>query len=712
MKVVPRSITVLGVILVLAMGTTNVSAAKKKQNRGTPPVELTEKGEALMEQYSAMLESLKAEITKELPQVRTEKQTPFLKALVGIKDYLTDEYNKRKAVQACQATSSWRLDRAKHRVDSAGEELILAQEAVKSADAEMLEQAKAELQKRTENRDKAVTGLAEAKAKADQARLDEPGLVKEQEAAAKALEQAKADLAKAYAALGIDTFLTGDDIDARLLEYVIISEATPRGLAEFGQKGDKQAALVDALLSNADLMQQMLIADGAKDGNYGHAMEILAAIQKACPDSSEGILGRLALAISLEHATPRPLRNAKALEDAPAFVDPVKRYQAYKTAYLNGELDPGFKEQSIYNLRMVVNGEEPDDISAWGREMLRNYRPDHIATDDYRWRYVKAVKTDVRYGSQDNKYDQPDLQFFQNILKNGGVCGRRAFFGRFALRAFGVPTTARPQPGHAALTHWTPDGWVVCLGASWGRGTTHTKYKKDLDFLANVQARENKERFKKVKRAQWVGDVLGETKTFGLYTGEPQLWYGISLYEQMAINDEAEARALAAVGTDIGEANESKVKDAVENTGIAAADRKIVISTDGAITIPAAACSSPTNNTDKIKFMKSDLGGIQLHYERLGKPEPFEYTFDAPQAGTYLLTARVVTPSWKQHLFISVNGADDLVDMALPYTVGMWDTTEPVELELVKGKNVLTFSREHENVKGISIRDFTLSPVK
>ena len=49
----------------------------------------------------------------------------------------------------------------------------------------------------------------------------------------------------------------------------------------------------------------------------------------------------------------------------------------------------------------------------------------------------------VMDGSQDNKHDRSDLHFFQNILMNGGVCGRRAFFGRFMLRAFGVPTTAR-----------------------------------------------------------------------------------------------------------------------------------------------------------------------------------------------------------------------------------------------------------------------------
>ena len=79
-------------------------------------------------------------------------------------------------------------------------------------------------------------------------------------------------------------------------------------------------------------------------------------------------------------------------------------------------------------------------------------RPDHISNPDYRWRYVGAVRTDIRYGSQDNKYDKPELQFFQNILMNGGVCGRRAFFGRFILRAFGVPTTRGATDWHRLVT--------------------------------------------------------------------------------------------------------------------------------------------------------------------------------------------------------------------------------------------------------------------
>jgi hypothetical protein len=71
----------------------------------------------------------------------------------------------------------------------------------------------------------------------------------------------------------------------------------------------------------------------------------------------------------------------------------------------------------------------------------------------------------------------------------------------------------------------------------------------------------------------------------------------------------------------------------------------------------------------------------------------------------------VVTPSWKQHLLVAVNGAKEPIDMALPFTVGMWDKTDPVEVSLVKGRNVLRLSREHENLKGVTIRDFTLKPL-
>ena len=109
--------------------------------------------------------------------------------------------------------------------------------------------------------------------------------------------------------------------------------------------------------------------------------------------------------------------------------------------------------------------------------------------------------------------------------------------------------------------------------------------------------------------------------------------------------------------------------------------------------------------------MKSFMGGMQLHYNRLGKPESFEYAVDAPQVGKYALRARVVTVSPNQHLLVAANDAKEPVDIALPYTVGKWEQTPPVEINLAKGKNVLRFTR-NDPVKGVTLKDFTLTPVK
>jgi len=447
---------------------------------------------------------------------------------------------------------------------------------------------------------------------------------KQLKAAKDALAQAKPRMLKVLEELKLSEFLASDALDAKLVKYVVLLEATPQGLAEFAQQGKEQAALVEQMLADADLMKQMLVADGAnakREGRgygpaqYGQAMKIYADIQKASGKATDGVLQRLALAIALEHAVPIAQQNPKAQADAPETIDPVKRYLHYEKAYLGGELDPGFESLNAWDLRLVVDGNEPDETLAWGREMLRNYHPDHISTPNYGWRYVSLVKTDVKYGSGDVKNDRPELQNYQNILMNGGVCGRRAFFGRFILRAFGIPTTARPQTGHAALVHWTPKGWVPCLGGGWGAGRTKT-YHSDLDFLATTQARVDGKAFLQVKRAQWVGDVLGEKRTFGEHDGTPAFWNGVALFTQRAIIEETKAAALDAVGEDLGEANESKVEEKVEALTVTPEDRKITCGEDGVISIPAAAYSKPSGNTREVFAIKSFGGGMQIGLPR------------------------------------------------------------------------------------------------
>jgi len=689
-------------LIALVIGTSSGWAAQQP----APEVKLWAAGQVLLERYAGMLAELEAEITKAVPALDEREKSAYLKA----REAENPAYAAVKAAQ--QRLDKVRTARASvghawQRLGAAERNIAMAQEKLDKATTETEHRAaQEELIQWQENRDAGLRALEQRQEALAKAEREEPKLVWELKAARETLAHMQA-----LHTLDLESFLSSDELDARLAKYVVLSEATPRGLVEFARQGKAQQQLVERLLADADLMLQMAVADGARGGEYGRAMDIYAAIRQASTKAAGGVLQRLALAIGLEHAVPVSQRNPEARPNAPATVDPVNRYFHFEKALLTGELDPGFERLSVWDLRMVVNGHEPDETLAWGREMLRNYRPDHISTPDYRWRYVAAVRTDIKYGSQDNQYDKPELQFFQNILMNGGVCGRRAFFGRFLLRAFGVPTTARPQSGHASLAHWTPDGWVVCLGGGWGAGWAGGPYNSDLNFLATTQARTTGEPYLQVKRAQWIGDLMGEKRTLGLIGGDPAFWNGVALYTQRGIIEDARAKTRAAAGEHTGEVNTPKKKGTIEEAELTDADRQIVVDADGVITIPATACSKPTRSTGKILFMASNLGGKQLHYNRLGTPEQFEYTFHVPAAGNYALTARVVTPSWKQHLLVAVNGAEKPTDIALPHTVGTWDRTEPVEVALVKGRNVLRFSREHEGLKGVTIRDFTLKPL-
>jgi hypothetical protein len=275
-------------------------------------------------------------------------------------------------------------------------------------------------------------------------------------------------------------------------------------------------------------------------------------------------------------------------------------------------------------------------------------------------------------------------------------------FGRFIIQSFGLPSWGVNQPGHGATGRWTPGGWVVNLGAKWKY--SNFDGRSGSDFELETQARKVSRDYRKVLRAQWVSEVLGETK-------RDSLWNLLAVFEEQRIVADAKMIALAAVGQDIGEANVSKVKDTIEKVVVADADKQIVIGQDGTITIPAVACTRPTASTEKIVFMKSYLGGMQLHYNRLGNPEPFEYVIDAPEAGRYALRAQVVTVSPDQHLLVAANESKEPVDIALPYTLGKWDQTPPVEVMLAKGKNLLRFTR-NEPVRGVTLRDFTLMRIK
>ncbi len=670
----------------------------------TPTITLNAQGEKLQAQYAAELRALQQEIIRDLPKLDASKQTALQKAGDAVLKAKADvEASQKNANQVSSAKGL--VEHAKGKWIGGAEKSIAAAKAAlaKASDATARAAAEKDLAHWEANKQDGLKALAERQALLDKALKEDAAHRKVLETAQAALAQAQADELNAAKELlsQMSSVLTTDKLDAKIVKCVVMLEATPAGLASFAEQSSEKAALVDQLLKNPAMMKAMLVSGGAAFGQYGKAMEIITTIQKTCPKSADGHLQRLALATALEHAKPIEQSNPETIKDGPAVVDPVKRYQHYEKAYLDGELDPAFKNFTVWEYRNVIDCDAPDEILQWGRTMLRNYRPDHIYSADYGWRYVASVKTEVPYGSQNVHLDLPSQHKYQNIIKNGGVCGRRAFFGRFVLKSFGIPTWGVTQKAHAALSHWTPKGWVVNLGAGF-QASWWDKEEVSMSgtqFLLETQARAHTDKYIQVQRAQWVSQVLGEPAYNERKKVAGGLWSNVGLYlaKQLA----ATAATLGPLGQELGEANERVQK--VASAAVAAADTKVTIA-QGIITIPAVAHAKTSG---KSAAMKSYAGGMQIH--ALGGFKA-DYVIDAPAAGKYVLTARVATVQDGQKFSISANGAT-AEESGVPYTVGMWQNTAPMAVMLQEGKNTIQLTMTPES-RGVTIKDFSLTPSK
>jgi hypothetical protein len=683
----------------LFLGANVVSA---KSNSAVP---LSPEGEKLKAEYAKTLDALVADIKKAIPTISEAKIAASTQARDAVQK-ATAEVEAAQAALGKISQGKTLIDHAKGKwIGGAEKGIAQAQEALKKATTDA-EKAAAQKQLQVAEADKqaGLNALKERTEAYEKAKADEPALRATFDAAQAALAKAKDDEAKSAKALtdALASVIGSDKLDAKTVKANVITHATPHGLAAFAEKGAAEKAAVTQLLADESLMKEMCVAGGARYGKYGEAMKIYSEIQKASPKAKSGLFQRLALATSLEHANPIEQNNAKALTDAPKIIDPVKRYLHYEKAYLDGELDAAFKDLSTWEYRFVINCDAPDEIITWGRKMLQTYRPDHIYHADYGWRYVAAVKTEVPYGSQNVKYDLDTLHQYQNIAKNAGICGRRAFFGRFMLRSFGIPTWGVTQKAHAALSHWTPKGWVVNLGA----GYAHSWWDKDdvslsgNQFLLETQAREHTDEYLKVLRAEWIGRILGEPAYNERKKIAGGFWSNLALYESRVLA--AKAATLGPLGQELGEANEKEQKVVSE---VVTADQQKVIEKNGVITIPSVAHGKGTGKAAAMKSYSG--GGMQLH--ALGGFKT-EYDLEAPAAGKYTLTAKVATIQEGQIFILSANSAQP-AELSVPYTLGAWQDTKPLQVTLEKGKNTLHFELKTGS-RGVTIKDFTLSPVK
>jgi hypothetical protein len=435
-------------------------------------------------------------------------------------------------------------------------------------------------------------------------------------------------------------------------------------------------------------------------------MRNYTAIQKATERSHEGFFQAWALAVSLQN-TGETFVNP----DVPAAESLVKYYLNYLKAYDDGILDPAFSQLggTGWDYRFVFPDSYTLEDIDWMRNMLRNYRPDHIRNPDYKWRYCRIVRTDIPYTSNVDRSGMPaDLSKFQKFFLKGGICGPRAFVGQLSGYAFGIPSRRAPSPGHGAMAHWTPDGWTTVLGPHFAFCSVNGM--PGMEFLLTSQCHKEPEPYKQVLKCEWLGNALGEDGVTGYGSGGG-FWKLLAFYRKLALVEDAAIEDIGATGEELAESNVEAVPEKIHQIKLTAAQKTVVIGKDGVITIPSGAAYS-TVNTDKLRFMHTiDGDEVQVHYSLGGgQPELLKFKVEAPAAGKYELTAEVCTVTLDREFMLRLNRRT-IIDIALPYTKGYWGETKPAAVDLKKGRNTLQFTIVAPN-KGISIKHFKLKPVK
>jgi len=503
----------------------------------------------------------------------------------------------------------------------------------------------------------------------------------------------------------IEAFLAGENEVSIMAKFALLTHATPERLAGFAQKGEEEKALIDKLLNDDKLVVQAMTMGGASGGRYGQAMRSYTAIQKASERSHEGFFQVWALAVSLQYTG-----DTYVYPDVPGAESLVRYYLNYLKAYDDGILDPLFSELggTGWNYRFVFPDSYTLEDIVWIRKVLRNYRPDHTRLE-YRWRYCRIVRSDIPYTSGVDRSGMPaDLSSIQKFFLEGGICGPRAFVGQISGYAFGIPSRRAPSPGHGAMAHWTPDGWTTVLGPHF-YFCKHINGMPPMDFLLESQAQQDSEGFKQVLMCEWLGKALAEDapRNYGSGGG---FWRLLGFYKRQAIVEDQKIKDIGTTGEELAESNVSSVKEEIAEIEISEEFRKITVAEDGTITIPVAACKSPKNG-EKIRFMESIDGGMQVHYGIAGsRPELLSYTIDIPKAGKYEFTAHVCSVTMDRQFLLRVNRRT-LVNVNIPYTKADWMDAESVELELKEGRNRISYTHYAPN-KGVSIKYFKLKPMK
>jgi hypothetical protein len=492
-----------------------------------------------------------------------------------------------------------------------------------------------------------------------------------------------------------------------LMKCAIISQQGPANMAAFCDTHGSRYA--EELLAKDDIMEDILVNGGAKNGKYLEAYKLYVELLALVEDDDPQFLDchrRLAMGTALELVVPLAV-----FDTTDVFIDPQQRFLHYVNAHKNGELDPTFPYFSAWEYRHIVNSDAEDEELQWGRDHLKRYHPDMLSSRVAKFTYCKEVKTDLGYRTPEDWGG--GRRTYRILLSGGGKCGPRAWMGRFILKSFGMPTFGCRQPGHAALVRYVPEkGWITCFGG--GIEISWWENRDALDFQYEAHARlfekDPSLYFQKVTLLECMATAYKEPPVGQdcHFQGPPMFWNALVRARRQDWFRRANADKESYRRTPPnGEPREScAISTYLSRKDQPTDDNQIEVRNDG-IRIPSCAFTAKKN----ISCTRCFTGGGQVHFEP-DNPGSIAYKMPAnvPKKKYELsLTICTVHKAHETESFsVSVNGTE-IGQIASLYTVGEWLETTSVTIDIGPGDELkLTRQTGGNRIWGVSMRELTL----
>mmetsp|Transcript_3897 Transcript_3897/g.10203 ORF Transcript_3897/g.10203 Transcript_3897/m.10203 type:complete len:588 (+) Transcript_3897:257-2020(+) len=499
------------------------------------------------------------------------------------------------------------------------------------------------------------------------------------------------------------------DLEMSLLRTAILVRGGAKGFAKFANQSDLHGQLVETLLNNKKIMKEFLLNGGPIGRKYGNAMrlytQIMAGLEK---DRFYKVNKKLAMAVALEFASPQ------TEFDTSVEIDAQKRFSHYEKAHRKGELDPAFTYFSTWEYRMAINSDASDEQLQWGRTMQMTYAPHITTVYDERWRYNYQVSTDVGYRAP-NWTASP--RTYQQLLSGGGREGPRAWFGRFICRAFGIPVWGFKQhPKNVGMTRWTPKGWKMNFQLpSSNYDTCSWDDRSGTDFIEEVNARaavSENDYYEKVTLLECLADACKEKmqKDEAFEFVDPnRVWRSLALIQRKILSDQVQLDSFQRTGPTVVV---SKIDKYIQNFNVEISDVPFDKRGNGKIIIPAV---SFKDSSDKkhVRSHQSFDGGNQLHLVDGEGYATYEITGDMGfhEDKVYMLSVIVSTVHLtQQNLKVETNNGSSDFEIEIPYTVGEWQETKPIEIEVASLSRMKFYRRKANDCYGLAIREIIINP--